>query len=99
MLRNGCDRLAAGMTNIPTRCFPENYIVANPQLGTVTYNSNLGSSNYHSLQTQFNLRPVQGISFQTTYAWTKTMGLVPQGFTDPLNRDADYTYAYLQREA
>jgi hypothetical protein len=95
VLRNGCDRLAANMTNIPTRCFPENYIVANPQLGTATYTSNLGSSNYHGLQTQFNLRPVQGISFQTTYSWTKTLGLVPQGYTDPLDRDADYTYQYL----
>ena len=95
MLRNGCDRLAAGMTNIPTRCFPENYIVANPQLGTATYNSNLGSSNYHSLQVQFNMRPVQGISFQTTYGWAKTLGLIPQGYTDPLDRDADYTEAYL----
>ena len=62
------------MTNIPTRCFPENYIVANPQLGAATYNSNLGSSNYHSLQVQFTMRPVQGISFQTTYGWAKTLG-------------------------
>ncbi len=95
VLRNGCDRLAAGMTNIPTRCFPENYIVANPQLRRATYNSNLGSSNYHSLQVQFNMRPVQGISFQTTYGWAKTLGLIPQGYTDPLDRDADYTEAYL----
>jgi hypothetical protein len=95
VLRNGCDRLAAGMTNIPTRCFPENYIVANPQLSTATYISNLGSSNYHSLQVQFSMRPVQGISFQTTYGWAKTLGLIPQGYTDPLDRDADYTEAYL----
>jgi hypothetical protein len=41
------------------------------------------------------MRPVQGISFQTTYGWAKTLGLVPQGWTNPLDRDADYTEAYL----
>ena len=39
--------------------------------------------------------PYKGISFQTTYGWAKTLGLIPQGYTDPLNRDADYTEAYL----
>src|SRR6185295_20092145 len=34
------------------RCngFPENFIVANPQFSTVTYNTNLASNNYHSMQ-------------------------------------------------
>ena len=94
VLRNGCDRLAAGLTNIPTQCFPENYIVANPQLGTATYISNLGSSNYHSMQAQFNLRSFHGISFQTTYTWAKTLGLVPQNYTNPLDRRADYAPPY-----
>ena len=33
ILRNGCDRLANNLTNIATRCFPEDYFFANPQLG------------------------------------------------------------------
>ena len=96
VLRNGCDRLAAGLTTISTRCFPENYIVANPQLGTgSTFTGNLSKSNYQSLQLQYTLRPVQGISFQTTYAWAKTMGLPTSGYTNPLDRNADYAEAYL----
>jgi hypothetical protein len=103
VLRNGCDRLAANLynpalpassTNIPTRCFPENYIVANPQLSTASYLSNLGKSNYHSMQAQFTLRPTMGISVQTTYTWAKTLGLVPGGFTDPSDRNADYAPPY-----
>ena len=103
VLRNGCDRIAANLynpttptsaTNIPTRCFAENYIVANPQLSTATYNANLGRSNYQSLQTQFTLRPFRGFSAQTTYIWAKTLGLVIGGYTDPLNRNADYAPPY-----
>jgi hypothetical protein len=96
-LRNGCDRIALGLynpanpasaTNIPTRCFPENYLAANPQLANATYNTNLGRSNYHALQVQFNLRPTAGMSFQSTYSWAKSMQ-VGGTFTDPLMRDLD----------
>jgi hypothetical protein len=96
-LRNGCDRIANGLynpnlpastTNIPTRCFPENYLAANPQLTNATYNTNLGRSNYHALQVQFSMRPTQGFSFQSTYSWAKSMQL-SGGFTDPLRRDFD----------
>jgi hypothetical protein len=96
-LRNGCDRIALGLynpaaaasqTNIPTRCFPENYFAANPQLNAATYNTNLGRSNYHALQVQFSLRPTAGFSFQSTYSWAKSMQ-VGGTFTDPLMRDAD----------
>ena len=103
VLRNGCDRIAGGLydsglpasaTNIPTRCFPENYIVANPQLGTATYVGGFGKSNFHSMQMQITLRPTQGISFQSTYILAKTLGIVPQNWTDPLNRNADYAPPY-----
>ena len=96
-LRNGCDRIAIGLynpalaasqTNIPTRCFPENYLAANPQLNNATYNTNLGRSNYHALQVQFSLRPTAGFSFQSTYSWAKSMQ-VGGTFTDPLMRDLD----------
>lgn len=100
LLRNGCDRLAAGLTTvgsaIPTalRCFPENYIVANPQLSTASYIGGFGKANYNSGQAQFTLRPTDGLSFQSTYIFSRTLGLVPQNWTDPLNRNADYAPPY-----
>ena len=96
ILRNGCDRLANNQTvvgtSIPTplRCFPENYIVANPQFQTATYNTNTGSSNYHSMQAQFTLRPTFGTNFQATYTWAKALEIPGTNWTDMLNRDADY---------
>jgi hypothetical protein len=103
ILRNGCDRIAAGLynagqpasaTNIPTRCFPENYMVMNPQLGTATYNANLAGSHYHSMQATLSARPLQGVSFQTTYTYSTTMGYMPGGWNDPLNRNADKAPPY-----
>jgi len=88
LLRNGCDRLGNGLTNIATRCFSEDYLVANSQFSSATYNANLNLSNYQAMQAQFTYRPTQGISVQGTYTWSKIMFLNP--FTDPLNRKADY---------
>jgi hypothetical protein len=99
ILRNGCDRLANGSTvvgaAIPTalRCFPEDYLVSNPQFATPNYNSNMGSSNYHSMQTQLTLRPTTGSSLQATYTWARSMETPGTGWTDPLDRDADYRLA------
>jgi hypothetical protein len=95
LLRNGCDRLASGQTlfgNLVPVCFPENYLTANPQIGTPTYITNTASSNYHSLQTQFTLRPTQGFAYQATYTWSKNLGTPGSGYTDPMDRRADYTY-------
>ncbi len=101
LLRNGCDRIAAGLynpalaanntTNIATRCFPEDYMVINPQLGNATLITNGGNSNYHSLQSQFTLRPTAGLSLQSTYTWSKNLGVTTSTPTNPLNRAADYT--------
>jgi len=101
LLRNGCNRIANGVTtvgtgtstvnNVHTRCFPENYLISNPQLNGASYLANVGSQNYHSLQVQVSLRPVQGMSFQSTYAWAKSLGIPGSGYTDPLNRDFDYS--------
>ena len=105
LVRNGCDRIATvGTTNYvspngdvtPLRCFPENYLVANPQLqvsGATTgayYRTNAASANYHSMEAQFTLRPTHGFSVQTTYTWSKTLSLPGTGVADPLNRRADY---------
>ena len=101
LLRNGCDRMANGQATVgpaigdPLRCFPENYIVANPQFdtGNADYVTNSGSSNYHSMQAQFTLRPTLGTNFQATYTWSKTLELPAENHTDPLNRKADYRLA------
>src|SRR6185503_6432319 len=89
------------------RCngFPENFVVTNPQFSNITYNTNLGSNNYHSMQAQISMRPYHGVSLQATYTWSKNLGLQncctgPSnggqsgnfgGLTDPLNRNLDYT--------
>ena len=59
---------------------PENLIYANPQLAGATLNANRLSSNYHSMQAQVTMRPVRGLSFQTTYTWSRN--LARQGITN-----------------
>jgi hypothetical protein len=96
-----------GQAGSVLRCngFPENFVVANPQFSSVMYQSNFGSSNYHSMQAQISMRPSHGVSFQATYPWSKNLGI--QGccsgpanggqsgngtsLTDPLNQRLDYT--------
>jgi hypothetical protein len=103
LLRNGCDRLGNGQTTIstalplPLRCFPENYLVINPQLATPTYITSSGNQNYHSLQTQVTLRPTHGFSYQATYTWSKNLATPGTGFTNPVDRNGDYTYANSHR--
>jgi hypothetical protein len=77
--------------------FPENFIVTNPQFAGVNLMTNNISSNYHSLNAQITLRPVRGVSTQTTYTWSKNLGAgfpgtdgLGQVFTDPLDRRSDY---------
>jgi hypothetical protein len=105
VLRNGCDRLAnnlynpaspASPSNIPTRCFPEDYFYANPQFAAMNpiYHANLGHNNYHSLQTQFTLRPTQGTSLQSTLTWQKNLRDGWTTYNDPSNRSADYMLDY-----
>jgi hypothetical protein len=74
----------------PLRCFPEDYLIANPQFSTATFNGNYGHSNYNSFQAQFTVRPVTGISVQSTYVWAKSMQLAGTGFSDPANRSLDF---------
>ena len=49
------------------------HILANPQLSNAGITTNLGYSNYHSLQAQVTMRPVRGLSFQTTYTWSRSI--------------------------
>ena len=73
--------------------FPANFIVVNPQFGTINYRTNSDTSNYHSMQTQVTLRPTRGIQYQATYTWSRSLGLNSNttGFRDLLNQRADYT--------
>ncbi len=105
LLRNGCDRLAVGAAvgtaavgkvntasgPIDIRCFPENWISMNPQLGIANYIQNTGRSHYDSVQTQLNMRSTHGISLTGTYTWSKTMTLAGFDNVDLRNRRADYT--------
>ena len=76
--------------------FPDNFIVANPQYGVVNLITNDYSTNYHSLEVQGTLRPVHGLSIQSTWTWSKNLGTGgPFGlgptFTNPVDRHADYS--------
>jgi hypothetical protein len=81
--------------------FPENFIVNNPQYANngVNYLTNLDHNNYHSLQVETTYRPIQGISVQGTYTWSKNLGSANSNplfgastaYTDPTNRSLDYT--------
>jgi hypothetical protein len=71
--------------------FPENFIVTNPQFNAITLRTNSDNSIYHSLQTQMTLRPTQGISYQATYTWSRSLGVVTSNVRDLWNRAADYT--------
>ena len=75
---------------------PENFIVTNPQFGAVNNMTTLYSNNYHSLETQVTMRPVHGVSFQSTYTWSKNLGTGQAGglgasFTTLADRHADYS--------
>jgi hypothetical protein len=86
--------------------FPENFIKTNPQTSTSVMETNLGHSNYHSVQTQVSLRPTAGFSLQATYTFSRNLAQAPGGgangtgalFTDPTDRMADYTLAGSHRK-
>jgi len=96
-IRNGCDRIANGLMNtyaaqgIFPRCFPENYLISNPQFNNANYDTNLGHTNYQSLQVQATVRPVQGVTIQTTGSWAKTMSLSATSWNNPWQRNNDYS--------
>jgi hypothetical protein len=53
---------------------PDNFVVANPQFGNLNIVGNAHKTNYHSLQTQFTLRPTSGMSYQGTFTWSRLLG-------------------------
>ncbi len=67
---------------------PENFIYANPQFLAANWFGNFDSANYHSMQAQVTLRPTQGMSFQSTYTWSRNLGI--SNISDPQNRRGSY---------
>jgi hypothetical protein len=78
--------------------FPENFIKTNPQMANSVMESNMGYSNYHSMQTQVTVRPTAGLNVDVSYTFARNLGMSPgEGpngtgatYTDPTNRAADY---------
>jgi len=70
---------------------PENFIVNNPQFNGVQYNTNDGSSTYHSLQTQVTYRPTAGLTYQATYVWSRGISNALSGWSNPVDRSLDRT--------
>jgi Carboxypeptidase regulatory-like domain len=67
---------------------PENFIVVNPQFGSVGLSGNNGNSTYNALETQITKRLSKGLSGQFSYTWSKALGdtSVAGAVRDPRNR-------------
>src|SRR5207244_10237525 len=73
--------------------FPDNFIVTNPQFGNLYMIASVNSNNYHSMEAQVTMRPSKGLPMQSTYTWSKNLGIqyaVGSTYTDPTDRHADY---------
>ncbi len=79
---------------------PENFIYTNPQFATANWFSNMGNSNYHSVQLEVTLRPTHGFSGTANYTFSKNLGVPPNtfgafgptpAFTNPVDRHMDYS--------
>jgi Carboxypeptidase regulatory-like domain len=85
--------------------FPENFIVTSPQFGQAILRTNMGYRNYHSMQTEFTIRPTYGIQNSFSYIWAKDLGNSTGGgsvftstYTVPWDRAQDYRIGTNSRE-
>jgi len=73
---------------------PENFFVFNPQFAGAGVNGNPTNSTYHSLEVQVSKRFSHGLTTQTTYTWSKAMGVGSNNdlvsTRDPNNRNLDH---------
>jgi Carboxypeptidase regulatory-like domain/TonB dependent receptor len=77
--------------------FPENFIVVNPQFGSIQLHGNDDNSTYHSLQTSLRKRLSRRFSGEFNYTWSRALGNSAAGNSntgdtttserDPRNRD------------
>jgi hypothetical protein len=72
--------------------FPENFIVANPQLGAANWYTNLNHNNYHSMQIRFEVRPTRNFNITSTYTWAKNLG--NSSYTNPNDRTNPFDYTW-----
>ena len=73
--------------------FPENFIVTNPQFSNVFMIAGVNSNNYHSMEAQVTMRETHGISMQSSYTWSKNLGIsyaVGSTYTNAVDRHSDY---------
>jgi TonB-dependent receptor-like protein len=63
---------------------PENFIVVNPQFGSVTLSGDNSNSTYHSFQAVATRRLTSGLYIQGSYVFSKSLG--DTGVRDPRNR-------------
>jgi len=58
---------------IKASALADNFIFSNPELQSATLMTNDGYTNYHSMQAQVTMRPLRGLSFQSTYTWSRNI--------------------------
>src|SRR5207247_7883291 len=73
-----------------------NFIVLNPQFLSVTLNSNPANPTYHAMTLQITKRLSQGLTNQTSYTWSRSLGQTGDtgagegaNYRDPKNRSLD----------
>jgi hypothetical protein len=69
--------------------FPENFISTSPQFSTASLRTNMGYRNYHSMQSEFTVRPTHGVQASVSYIWAKDLGNTG-AYTVPWDRSNDY---------
>jgi hypothetical protein len=81
--------------------FPENFIVVNPQFAGVRMDTNPGNSSYHSMTLQITKRLSHGMTNQTSYSWSKTIGDASDDgaatYLNPRNRSLNRTLVDFHR--
>jgi hypothetical protein len=80
---------------------PENFIVVNPQFSSVRLDTNLGNSTYHSMNVQITKRLSHGLTSQTAYTWSRTLGEASDdgqaAYLNPRNRSLNKTLLSFHR--
>ena len=60
-------------TTSPGKPLPDSFLAPYTGLGTITYDTPVGTSSYYSLQVQANRRFARGLEFKTNFTWSKSM--------------------------
>jgi hypothetical protein len=52
--------------------------------------ASINSNNYHSMEVQLTMRETHGVTLQGAYSWSRNTGVLGGGYTNPVDRHADY---------